>query len=196
MAAKKQKTKKPFFKVNLFIQRGERPKIYVTAFKWLLSTGRFIVVLVELVVIGAFVYRYKIDNDISNLQDKIKEQEPYIQSLQPDEDLIRQTQFQLSSIKQAKSTNLQFGQIMQKIAKITPTNITINNITFDRAQNYPQTFITISGVSPSNLELSAFINTLQSDKSFSDITLSNISFQGATNFTITGKLTDVQGVQS
>ncbi len=190
------KSKKFLFKVNLFVHKGERPKLYIQAFNWLLSSGRFIVVFVEIIVVAAFIYRYKLDNDISNINSKIKDQEPYIQSLQSTENAVKQVQLQLQSIKVAKSNNPAFSSIIKIIADLTPTDITLTNITFDRTQTFPATNIIISGVTPSNLDLSAFLAALKKDPHFTQITLSNISFKGATDFTITGKLNTSSGGQS
>lgn len=176
------------FKVNLLIHKGEPPQIYTKLIKWLLTSGRYIVVFVEIIVVAAFIYRYKLDTDLSDLNEKIQEQVPYIQSLKSDEDLIRLTQFQLASIRQIKDDNPDFAQAITKIAAITPQNIRLTTLNFDRTQSYPETNMVISGLTPSNIELSAFISALKKDPAFSKITLTNISLEGQTSFTITGSL--------
>lgn len=186
-SAKKSPTFKPF-QINLLIRKGEQVKLYERLLKWLLSSGRFIVVLVELITIGAFVTRYKLDAELADLQDQIKEKVPYIESLKVDETLIRQTQFQLSTIKQTRNESPDFVQTVSKIATLTPKNIKITNITLDRAQSFPNTLFVISGATPSNIELSVFISALQKDPSFAEVTLTNISFEGQTVFTLTGSL--------
>lgn len=182
------KNKLPIFKVNLLIKKGEQLKLQVKLIRWLLSSGRFIVVFVELLTISAFVYRYKLDTDLADLQDSIKERVPYIQSLKNDEILIRQVQFQLNNIKQTRNENPNFAQVLSKIALITPKNIKLTSISFDRTQSFPKTSLSISGQTPSNVELSAFVKALQKDPIFAEITLTNISFERQTNFTITGIL--------
>lgn len=183
-------TKQAFFKVNLLIHKEDQPKIYLRFLKWLLSSGRFILVFVELLTIGAFVYRYKLDTDLIDIQEKIKEQIPYIQSLKRDEILIRQTQFQLATIKQIKQSNPDYTTTLLKIAQLTPQNIKLTSIALDRTQTFPKVSITINGQTSSNIELSAFIKALQKDPVFTDITLTNISFEGQTMFTITGSLNE------
>lgn len=187
-------TKQAFFKVNLLIHKEEQSKLYLRLLKWLLYSGRFIVVFVELLTIGAFVYRYKLDFDLIDLQEKIKEEVPYVKSLKQDEILIRQTQFQLSTIKQVKRESPNFTATLLKIAQLTPKSIILTNITLDRGQTPTKTALIISGQTPSNIELGAFIKALQKDSAFSGITLTNISFEGQTNFTITGSLNE-KGVQ-
>jgi len=179
-----------FFKVNLLLHKEELPKIHIRLFKWILSSGRFIVIFVELITIVAFVYRYKLDADLLDLQEKINAQIPYIQSLKNDELAIKQTQFQLTSIKQIKNNSPSFAAIVARIAKLTPQTIKLTNIALDRTQSFPKTSVTISGRTPSNLELSTFIKALQKDPNFTDITIANISFEGQTIFTITGSLSE------
>lgn len=185
--AKKTSAFKPF-QINLLIRKGEQVKLHERLLKWLLSSGRFIVVLVELITIGAFVARYKLDAELADLQEQIKEKVPYIESLKADEALIRQTQFQLSTIKQTKSESPDFVQTVSRVAALTPKNIKITNITLDRTQVFPKTLFIISGTTPSNIELSVFIGLLQKDPSFAEVTLTNISFEGQTIFTLTGSL--------
>lgn len=174
------------FRVNLLVQKGIQPKLYLKILNWVLSSGRFIVIFVEIVVIIAVVYKYKLDTEYASLQDKIQQQIPYIQSLKNDELLIRQTQYQLSMIKQNKSANPDFSQVVFLIAALTPQSIKLSNITFDRTQSYPNTNLTITGESPSVIQISAFIKALKKDPTFADIALTNLSLEGETTFSIIG----------
>lgn len=188
-------SKLPIFRINLLMRKEEQLKLQVRLIKWLLSSGKFIVVFVELLTIGAFVYRYKLDTDLADLQERIGEQVLYIQSLKNDEALIRQTQFQLATIKQSRNEGSDHAETLLKIAQLTPKNIKLLNITMNRAQSFPKTTFVITGETPSNLELSAFIRALQKDPAFMDTTLTNVSFEGITIFTISGALSG-KGVKS
>ena len=181
------------FKVNLLIHQGEQVQLYSKIIKWALSSGRFIVIVVEMVTIGAFIYRYKLDADLNVLQEKINDKVPYIKSLSADEALIKHTQFQLSSIAKLKSENVDFNSFLANLATSVPKSIRITNIAFDRMEGYPKTTLSINGQTPSNLELSVFIKELQKDPKFSDITLTNIAFETQTVFTITGALVTKPG---
>lgn len=184
-----------FFKINLLIQKNIQPKIYVRFLKWALSSGKFIVIVVELITISAFVYRYKLDSELSDLQEKIKEVIPFVESLNNDEILIRQTQFQLQTIKQIKSDAVNYDQVFSKIALLTPKSIRLTNISIDSSTPV-SSGLTISGITPSNFELSAFIKSLKGDQTFSNISLTNISFEGETSFIITGNLNKKGGKSS
>jgi hypothetical protein len=176
------------FKVNLLIHKGEQEKIITKLIRWALSSGRFIVIVVEIITISAFVYRYKLDADLNDLQEQINEKIPYIKSLSADENKIKLTQFQISEISKLKSERVDFAIPLTEISKIIPKNIQLTTINFDRAQAYPETSLSIIGQTPSNLELAYFIKELQSDPMFTNIALSNISFDNQITFTIIGNL--------
>lgn len=184
-----------FLKVNLLISKEEQLKLPARLIKWILSSGRFIVIFVEIVTIGAFVLRYKLDAELLDIQDQINDQIPYIQSLKQNEMVIRQTQLQLSTIHQIKNNNPNYAAIFAHIAALTPYNTKLTSIALDRAQSFPKTTLTISGQTPSNLEISTLVKTLQKDPFFAEVTLSNISFEGQVTFTITGSLSE-KGAQS
>lgn len=177
------------FNINLLIHHGEQEKLYSKLIKWALSSGRFIVIFVEIITISAFVYRYKLDADLEDIQNQINGNVPYITSLKGDEILIKNTQFQISSIIKLKTEKADFISPLKTLTKIIPLSIKLTNISFDRSQTYPKVTLSITGQSPSNLELSVFIKKLQQSPDFSDINLTNISFETQTNFTITGNLT-------
>lgn len=180
------------FGVNLLVHLGEQEKLYTKLIKWALSSGRFIVIFVEIITISAFVYRYKLDADLADIQDQINERIPYISSLAEDEILIKNTQFQINNIVKLKDEKANFVTALNNLSKIIPQSIKLSNISFDRGLAYPKTAVTIIGQSPSNLELSIFIKELQRDPNFSNINLTNISFETQTQFTITGNLTDIK----
>ncbi|RJP47240.1 MAG: hypothetical protein C4584_00715 [Armatimonadetes bacterium] len=188
--------KKTLFKVNLLIIKGEQIKLHLKLLKWILSSGRYIIIIVELIVISAFVARYKLDSDLLNIQEQISEQVPFIKSLENDELLIRQTQFQLNTIRQIKNEAPDFARILSTIAKLTPRNTQLINIGINRTENIGKTNLSISGRTVSNLELSAFINALEEEPIFTEVTLTNISFEGQTVFTITAALSPGQGRKS
>lgn len=177
------------FDIDLLHPVGGQSKIYLQIFRWLLGTGRFIVVFVEIIVIGAFISRFKLDSDLVNLQDQIKEQVPYIQSLKKDESLIRQTQFQISSIKQIKANNPDWSKLITKLASLTPLNTRLSNINLDSTQNASKTLISIAGEASSNIELAAFLKAIQDQTTFQDAQLTNISYdKRSVIFTITATI--------
>lgn len=189
------KIKKGLLNLNILFSQTNQPKLYSRIFRWLLSSGKYLVILVELAVIAGFVLRVKFDTDISEIQDKIKEQIPYIQALSDDERQVRLVQLQLSTIKQVKHDNPDFVSALNKISTLTPRVVRLTGINFDHTQAGSKTALKITGQSPSNYEVASFIKALQNDPTFTDITLASISIdKDVVNFSIIGNLTETNQI--
>lgn len=169
--------------LNLLKPQSDPEKIIVKLFKWLLSTGRFIFIFVEALVLIAFIARFKLDADISAKKEAIEQQIPYIESLKPYEILIRQTQLKLSTINTIKTNSPSFSEILKKISDQTPENVTLESINLENQVKGIN--IRFSGQSQSNNDLTVFFLGLKQDPSFSNVNFTSIGFEkNAINFSI------------
>lgn len=179
---------KAFINLDLLHPQSEPQKLVVKAIHWALSAGRFIVVFVEILVLAAFVARFKFDADIQATKEAIDQQLPFIQSLKADEQLIRQTQFQLLSIKDIKNNSPDYIGILKRISDQASIGLILQNLNLEKRPG--KVLIKITGTAVTNNDLSTFILGLKQDKSFSDINLASISLdQGVINFSVTGSTT-------
>lgn len=170
-------------RLNLLRPQGVPDKIAIKFIRWLLSAGRFIIVLVEALVLIAFLSRFKYDSDLETLKENIDAQIPYITSLKSDEILIRQTQNKLSIIKDKRLNYPDYEQILNKIALQTPLNLKITSINIDK--NDDKTEIKISGTSITNNEITSLVSNLKSEKFFNNVNLSGVSLEnGAITFNL------------
>lgn len=187
MAAPQKKHSKVNLNVNLLFPQGVPQKLPVRFLKWLISYGRFIAIFVEVIVISAFVLRFKFDQDLSDINDKINEQIPFIESLSADEAAIKQTQFKLSTIRGVYSTTPSWNSLLDEISKQIPSGVKLTSIGLDHTQQVKSVTFRLSGVSTTNRDLASFVAGLKADTALKDIILSSISFdQGQINFTISG----------
>lgn len=60
--------------------------------KWAVTTGRYMIILTEMVVIVAFLMRFKLDEDLRNLNEQINGQVALLQSQTNEEEKFRQLQ--------------------------------------------------------------------------------------------------------
>lgn len=172
-------------RLDLLKPQGENIKIFTKASKWLLSTGRYIIIFVEALVLVAFLSRFKFDADLATTKEAIDQQVPFIQSQKTDEELIRQVQMQLATIKDIKLTSPDYHLILNKIAQQTPTGVRINNITLNKGVG--KVDFKITGSSQTNNDLTTFILGLKEEVGFEGVTISSIGLEeDVTNFTITG----------
>jgi len=174
-----------FLRLNLLKPQSNPEKIYSKLIGWLLSTGRYIIVFVELLVLLAFLSRFKFDADLASTKEATDQQIPFIESQKEDEQLIRQTQIKLATVKNIKLTNPNYADLLKRVSDQTPENIKLSNITMEKQPG--KVNIKISGNVQSNNDLSVLILGLKSDSHFSEINLVNIGLeQGIINFTISG----------
>ncbi len=175
-------------RLNLLYPQGLPQNIGVKLSRLVLTYGRVILILVELVVLATFGMRFKLDAELSDLKDNIDQQVPLIQLLAGDEALIKHTQFKLDLIKKTLNATPLYQQMAQKMSTITPLGIKFNTFSIDSTQP-PLTTFRILGEASSNSDLSIFLNNLKTDKNLQDVTLNNISLnEGIVIFTISGTI--------
>lgn len=170
--------------LDLLKPQSNPEKIPVKLIRWLLSTGRYIFVFVEALVLIAFGARFKLDADLASKKEAIEQQIPYIESLKPYEILVRQTQLQLSTINTLKTNAADYPLILKKIADQTPLGVKLISMNFDKSID--KVTLQINAQAQSNNDLTSFVAGLKSDQSFSDINLTSIGLeQGVVHFSIT-----------
>lgn len=169
-------------KLNLLKPQSNPEKLPIKLFRWLLSTGRYIFVVVEAIVLVAFISRFKLDADLAARKEAIEEQIPYIKSLQAYEVLIRQTQLKLTTIVSMKTSNVDYSTIVEEIAKQTPQNIKLTGINIGKTGS-PN--IHITGQTESNNDLLNFITGLKESNSFNNVNIASVGLeQGVIKFSI------------
>src|SRR3989344_9262322 len=111
-----QKNPKHRINLNLLYPQGVPEKLPLKFLKWLISYGRYIVVVVEIVVLACFAVRFKLDADLADLKENINSQVPYLESLSVDEALIVQTQQRLSNVQKVVEASSLWNKTFTQIA--------------------------------------------------------------------------------
>ncbi len=174
----------PKLNLNLLYPQGIPQKLPVKLLKWVLTFGRYIAIIVEIVVLGTFAARFKLDADLAELKEKINQQVPFIESLATTEVQIRHLQFKISSIKAAYTTSPVWDNILSSISKQTPAGVTITTLTFDNTVSPMQ--IKIIGQAATNNDLGGFLSGLKTEDSLTNINLGTLTYEkGEISFTIT-----------
>jgi len=187
-------THRPSLHIDLLHPQGEQEEVAVRLTRFLLSTGRFIIIFVEIIVLGAFVSRFKLDSDLQNNKESIDRQIPVIQSLKADEQLIRQTQLQLTTLRDVKQGSFDYVQLLQKISAQTPQTVKLTTISLEKRLG--KVVLKITGQSQSQADLSGFVTGLKNNSSFSDVNLTSANLElGSLTFSITGVAQHAEGTK-
>lgn len=177
----------PTIKLNLLYNQGVPQKITVRILKWLLSYGKFIVIIVDILVIVAFAYRLKLDYDLSNLNRRINTQLDFIESLSQEELMLTQFQERLALTQTTYKQYPDFGNFFTKITSQIPKSITLSNLSFEKSLATNITNFKFTGQTNNNTDLSIFLASLKKD--FNNVNLDGISYsEGSFTFLITGEI--------
>lgn len=153
---------------------------------WALTVGRWIVVVVELVVILAFLSRFKLDRDIADLYESIRAKQSVIQNNAGFEKDFRQFQSRLVAADTLTKKQLQVVPIVQAVASSLPTEVALTNLAFEEDK------VSLTGVSLSENGIKSLVNNLRVSPVLSDISITNIAkqpeMQGAITFKVSAKI--------
>lgn len=140
------------FGVNLLPQTEFDASVWGKILKWALSTGRYIVILTELVVIAAFLSRFKLDKDYSDLGDRITGKKSILTALQNTETKFRTTQNQLAEAKRVIDSSLPVGNVLDEISGNVPAGVTLTSVVMDAKG------VIVSGVAENDQTLTVFLS--------------------------------------
>lgn len=176
---------KPHLTINLNLLKPQSnpEKLLAKILQWLLYAGRYIFVVVNALVLIAFIARFKLDADLAARNESIAEKIPFIESLKPYEFLIRNTQLKLSTMEITKKNSLDWPFLLKKIADQVPTSVTITSLNIENTTG--KTDVHLAGQTQYNNDVTNFITGLKEDNTFSNVDLASINLeQGIVKFTI------------
>ncbi len=153
-----------------FIPQEEWEKTSFGKFlKWVLTVGRYIVIITELIVILAFLSRFKLDRDLTDFNEKVKQQQAIINASAQFEKEFRFLQKRLSTIEGLRKTQLETDQILTELGNLTPVDVYLDNFAVTDKQ------VSLTATALSEAGLATFLNNLKASPKFTKLTISNVS---------------------
>lgn len=134
---------------------------------WLLSTFRVIVIVVEMIVMLAFLSRFWLDAKNSDLNDEMKQKQALIAASKNFEDEFNATQDKISAFL-ALTTSAKSSNSLNDIPSVLPEGITLKSISIS------DTSILVDGESPSEGLIAQFIANLEGLDKYQGINLNQI----------------------
>lgn len=148
--------------------------------KWALSWGKKIVVLTELLVVLAFLSRFKLDTDVANLSDEIDKRKVIIEASQEFENKFRTVQESLNTVKK-------INQIPSALAvadsgrALLPGGVAVVQV------ESTNDHLSVNGGS-SDQTLSQMLSTFRNSRKFEDVIVERVAKQSQNsdiNFSLT-----------
>lgn len=161
MPAKKE------LKINLLPQKEFERSTLGRILRWALSSFRIIVIVTEMVVMGAFLSRFWLDANNSDLNDAISQKKAVIASFSQTETKFRNFQKQINIFAKIASLT-QESEYVNLVISLAPANVTLDSVsdTEDSVQ--------IIGSSNAEQNISQFIKNLSSAGKFKDVLLNKV----------------------
>lgn len=154
--------------INLLPQEEFEASTLGRALKWAMTTFRFIVVVTEMVVMGAFLSRFWLDAKNSDLSDSIKLETSQIEAQKDVETQFRDLQKKLSIFKTVSQTP-KFSEKIDSVSSKIPQDIYLTSISVQEEAAL------IKGVSGSDVGVAQFISNLKNAPGFKDVNLGSVS---------------------
>jgi hypothetical protein len=135
---------------------------------WVLTIGRLIVIVTEIVAIIAFIYRFSLDEKLVNLHSAIKQKQNIVSILKNDESKYRNLQDRIALAASFSEKGVKVSQAITDIISLIPNQTTVNNLIISK----DKASINIDTTSVSSL--SDFINSLKNYNGIKSISIDNI----------------------
>lgn len=138
--------------------------------KWALSSFRFMVIFVELVVISGFLYRFWLDVQISDLNDEVQQKSAVISSRSSFENEFRSLQNRLYLFRTITDPNNNSSVFFEEISSVIPREIQVS--AFSRTDD----LIELRGTTADELPLANFLAHLNRNDRFGSVELQTVKY--------------------
>ena len=153
--------------INLLPQEEFEVSTVGRVLKWAMGTFRIIVIVTEMIVMGAFLSRFWLDSQNSDLSDSINVKAAQITAQAAIEKQFRSIQSKLSIFSQLSGGTAP-SLTVSSITQALPPDITLSGVTITDAS------IQINGVANSEAGIVQFLADLQANKNFTNVNLGQV----------------------
>lgn len=149
---------------------------------WVLSIGRAVVIITEIVALSAFLYRFSLDRQLIDVHSKIKQEQAILNYSKISEDKYRNLQDRIQISSQFSKLGENEVKTLKDIISLAPNGISFNNLTVSGDKIKIDASVNIVS------QLGVFIDSLRSYPSISSVSIDKIENQ-TTNSLITVGIT-------
>jgi Tfp pilus assembly protein PilN len=136
--------------------------------EWSLVFGKWAVILTQLVVMAAFLYRFTLDRQLTDLRKSINQDVAIIKSYEKIEQEYAIAQKQVNKAKEVLDGQALVINTLAEIGKITPSDVWFEKIGISK------TSLTLSAYAGSLTGFGQFLTAMTKDSMFSKISLARL----------------------
>jgi len=139
---------------------------------WLLTFGKWAVIVTQLIVMGAFLWRFGLDRELTDLKKQIAKNVAIIKSYEQVERDFILTQKRLAAAKTVIEQQKLISEEMAALAAVTPLDVWYDKLTISPKST------SIAAYSRSLPGFSQFLGSLQKDPRYTSISVARIQDGG------------------
>ena len=166
--------------LNLLPKSELEQTLWGRILKWALSGGRYIVILTEMVVILAFLSRFKLDQDMSDLGERINGKKNVLEVQAPIEAKFRTVQNKINLAKETKGEGIKISEVFSALEADLPAGVKLMNLKME------ENLVMFSAVAASENELIEFLQRGSRNDKWREVELVSVSAgtQAGVNFSM------------
>ncbi len=135
---------------------------------WALTAGRYIVVITELIVLLAFLSRFKLDRDLTDLSEDIARKKSIISASAPFENKVRKLQDKLQNIDKLTASILMPEKYLPILTTALPEESVIDSVNLDVNR------LTLTGTVKSEGGIQTIITELEKNPQIKNIAVNKL----------------------
>ncbi len=143
--------------------------------KWAINIGRIVIIVVEVIALSAFLYRFSLDRELIDLHSKIKQEQAIVDFFKENEDTYRNLQDRLLTASTFSEQASKKTKIFNDIITFTPSGIIFNDLSVYEER------IRITASTNSIIALSSFVETLKDYPLIESISVDKIENKPSTS---------------
>jgi len=147
--------------------------------KWAVTAGRYIIIVTELVVIVAFLSRFKLDQDVADLVNTLEAEKNVLEAQQSTEAEFRRVQARLASVGQMVSSQLEARNKAEMVAAKIPLEVKLLSMRLEEGG------VTIVANTLSEQALGEMLGRFSRDERVKGVDMTNVEATALTGITAT-----------
>ena len=168
--------------INLI--KNTRVDFFTELINWTLTVGRLLVIIIELIALGAFLYRFSLDRRLDELRTDIKAKQTIVLTQKDNETKYRDLQDRLQLASSSSSLSMERANTLKDILGFTPQGMKINSLSLNKGT------INITANVQVTSSLTLFVNSLKKHPNIDILSIERIENKPSTNVTVV----DISGI--
>lgn len=154
--------------INLLPRDAFETSLPGVILEWALVFGKWAVIVTQLVVMGAFLWRFSLDRRLADLRKSIAADTAIVKSYSQIEQDFTLAQKQVTQVKLATAQEQQILKLINEMGKITPDEVWYDHVTI-----MPST-VAITAYSASLSGFGQFLTAIQTDPLYTGVKVGKI----------------------